>query len=176
MNETMKTLLERRSTRSYKKEQITDEELNQILEAGLFAPSGRGKQAAACVVIQDKETIRKISHMNAVAWDKPDIDPFFDAPTLIVVFADTTVHTYVEDGSACITNMLNAAHSLGVGSCWVHRARPVFDTGEGREMKKQWGLGDEYVGVDNVVLGYPEGPHKDRRPRREGRIIFADRK
>ena len=131
MNETIKTLLARRSIRKFKPEQVKEEELNAILEAGMYAPSGANQQSALFVVIQDKETLKKLSVMNAAVLGK-DIDPYYNAPTVILVFADKTKVTPIEDASLALGNMFNAAASLGVGSCWVHRTKQMFETDGGQ--------------------------------------------
>ena len=133
MNETLQTLKNRRSVRSYLPEQIKDEELQQILEAGIYAPTGMGAQSPIIVVVQDKETIAYLSKLNAAVMGSTS-DPFYGAPTVVVVLADRSRGTCVEDGSLVIGNMLNAAASLGVGSCWIHRAKEVFDTPEGKAL------------------------------------------
>ena len=133
MNEIIKAMKERRSIRKYKSEQIKDTELEQILEAGLYAASGRGQQATKLVVVQDKDTIARLSKMNAAVMGA-DTDPFYGAPTVITVFADRERVTFVEDGSLVIGNMMLAAHSIGVDSCWIHRAKEVFDSQEGKEL------------------------------------------
>ena len=125
MNETLKTLMERRSVRSYKEEQVPEDILQQILEAGEYAPSGMGMQSAVMVVVRDKDTINQISRMNAAVMGN-DGDPFYGAPTVVIVFGDSTRGTYVEDGSLVMGNLMNAAASLGVDSCWIHRAKEVF--------------------------------------------------
>ena len=133
MNETLQTLKNRRSVRSYLPEQIKDEELQQILEAGIYAPTGMGAQSPILVAVQDKETIAYLSKLNAAVMGSTS-DPFYGAPTVVVVLADRSRGTCVEDGSLVIGNMLNAAASLGVGSCWIHRAKEVFDTPEGKAL------------------------------------------
>ena len=153
MNETLKTLMERRSVRSYKEEQVPENILQQILEAGEYAPSGMGMQSAVMVVVRDKDTINQISRMNAAVMGN-DGDPFYGAPTVVIVFGDSTRGTYVEDGSLVMGNLMNAAASLGVDSCWIHRAKEVFLSEEGKTLMKKWGLGEEYVGIGNCILGY----------------------
>lgn len=165
MNETIKNLIERRSIRKYKSEQIKDEELNEILKAGEYAPSGMGLQSAKMVVIQNKETIQKLSKLNARIMGR-DADPFYGAPTLIVVLADKNRNTYLEDGSLVLGNLMNAAHSLGIGSCWIHRAKEEFETEEGKELLKEWNVPENYVGIGHCILGYPDGElplAKDRK-------------
>lgn len=154
MNETIKNLIERRSCRKYKDEQIKDEELNEILQAGEYAPTGMGMQSPKIIVLQNKETIKKLSKLNARIMGK-DIDPFYSAPTVIIVLADKTKSTYLEDGSLVLGNLMNAAHSLGIGSCWIHRAKEEFETSEGKELLKEWNISDNYVGIGHCILGYP---------------------
>lgn len=139
MNETLKTLMERRSVRSYKEEQVPEDILQQILEAGEYAPSGMGMQSAVMVVVRDKDTINQISRMNAAVMGN-DGDPFYGAPTVVIVFGDSTRGTYVEDGSLVMGNLMNAAASLGVDSCWIHRAKEVFLSEEGKTLMKNGGL------------------------------------
>mgnify|MGYP003297713000 CR=1 FL=1 len=164
-------LTERRSVRSYKKDQINDNELNAVLEAGLHAPSGRNRQCTIMVACQNAEEIALMSRLNASAMGV-DTDPFYGAPTVVVVFADTEVYTHVEDGSLVLGNMLNAAHAIGVGSCWIHRAREVFESPYGIALKKKLGIDDKYVAVGNCILGYPE-IIPEVRPRKDGYIIKA---
>lgn len=171
MNETIKNLIERRSCRKYESKQIKDEELNAILKAGEYAPSGMGLQSPKMVVLQNKETIKKISKLNAIIMEK-DIDPFYSAPTVIVVLADKTKMTYIEDGSLVLGNLMNAAHSLGIGSCWIHRAKEEFATEEGKELLKEWNIPDNYVGIGHCILGYPCGKLQEPKPRKEDYITI----
>ena len=134
MNETLQVLKTRRSIRKYKAEQITDAELNAILEAGTWAPTAMGMQSPLMVVVQDAETISYLSKMNAEVMGKPGTDPFFGAPTVVVVFADGTTGNWLKDGSLVMGNLMNAAASLGVGSCWINRAMEVFDKEEGKAL------------------------------------------
>ncbi len=170
MNETIRTLLERRSIRKFKLDQIKEEDLNAILEAGMYAPSGANQQSALFIVIQDKETLKKISAMNAAVLGK-DIDPYYNAPTVILVFADKSKVTPVEDASLALGNMFNAAASLGIGSCWVHRTRQMFETEEGKDLLKKWGVSGDYIGVGSCILGYPDGKHPKAAPRKENFVI-----
>ncbi len=173
--ENMKT---RRSIRSFKKMQVTDEDLNAVLEAGTYAPSGMNKQPALMVVVQNPDTINKIAKLNASVFGPVDDSdfksPFYGAPTLVIVFADTTSHTYLEDGSLVMGNLLNAAHAVGLGSCWIHRAREVFQMPEGKALMKQWGIPENYVGIGNCILGYPEGEYPVARPRKADYIRKVD--
>jgi nitroreductase len=170
MNVTIKTLLERRSVRKFKPEQIKEEELNAILAAGMFAPSGANQQSALFVVVQDKETLKKLSAMNAAELGK-DIDPYYNAPTVVLVFADKNKVTPIEDGVLALGNMFNAAASLGIGSCWVHRERQMFETAQGRDLMNKWGITGDFMGVGSCILGYPEGEHPQAAPRKDNFII-----
>ena len=171
MNEAIKNLIERRSIRKYKSEQIKDEELNEILKAGEYAPSGMGLQSAKMVVIQNKETIQKLSKLNARIMGR-DADPFYGAPTLIVVLADKNRNTYLEDGSLVLGNLMNAAHSLGIGSCWIHRAKEEFETEEGKELLKEWNVPENYVGIGHCILGYTDGELPLAKDRKSDYVII----
>ena len=171
MNETLKVLKERRSIRRYKAEQIKNEELNAILEAGTWAPTGMGKQSPVMVVVQDRETIAYMSKLNAEIMGKPDTDPFYGAPTVVVVLADSEAANWVQDGSLVMGNLMIAAASIGVGSCWINRAREYFDMPAGKEMLKKWGLDEKYRGVGICILGYADGPAPAPKPRKEGYIV-----
>lgn len=170
MKETLQDLKERRSCRSYEKAQIRDEELDVVLEAGMYAPTGRGLQSPIMVVVQDPETIKVLSKMNAKVLGNENMDPFFGAPTVVIVLADKTINTYKEDGSLVMGNLMNAAHAIGLGSCWIHRARETFETPEGRALLNKWGVGENYEGIGNCLLGYAHevAPLK---PRKENYII-----
>ena len=171
MNETIENLIKRRSCRKYKKEQIKKEELKQILEAGTYAPTGKGKQSPIMIVVQNKETIEKLSKINRKIMGV-ETDPFYGAPTIIVVLADKNIGTHVEDGSLVIGNLMNAASSLGIGSCWIHRAKEEFETEEGKELLNEWQIPDNYVGVGHCILGYPEGELPKAKERKQNYITF----
>ncbi|MBE6608928.1 MAG: diguanylate cyclase [Ruminococcaceae bacterium] len=166
----IKSLKERRSVRSYKSEQITDEMLDIILEVGTFAPTGRNLQSPLMVAVRDKETIKKLSEMNAAVMGS-DRDPFYGAPCVVVVFADPSVYTYIEDGSLVMGNLLNAAYACGLGGCWIHRAKEVFETQAGKKLMREWGVDEKYVGIGNCILGYADGDLPIARPRKDGYII-----
>lgn len=172
MKETIKDLLSRRSCRSFKKEQITEEELYTILSAGIYAPSGLGKQSPRIVVMQDPDDIAALSKMNAAIMGA-DIDPFYGAPTVLIVLADPAVPTYVEDGSLVIGNMLNAASAIGVGSCWIHRAKQEFESPEGKALLAKWGLPQDLVGIGHCILGYRDGEKQEPAPRKEDYVVRA---
>ncbi len=172
MNETIKNLIDRRSVRAYSDKQITKEDLDVILEAGKYAPSGMNRQPTVMVVVQKEETLEILRRLNIAA--KPGMsshDPFYGAPTVVVVLVDRRVHTAVEDGSLVMGNLMNAAHSIGVASCWIHRAKETFETEEGKALLKKWGLDENYMGVGNCILGYIDGDYPAAKERKEGFII-----
>ncbi|MBR6807653.1 MAG: nitroreductase [Clostridia bacterium] len=160
MNETLETMLARKSCRSFKKEQIKDEELRAVVDAGLAAPSGRNLQPTLIIAVQDRETIDKLSRLNAAVMGV-DSDPFYGAPTVVVVLAKKSSRTSLEDGSLVLGNMLLAAYSIGLGSCWIHRARETFESEEGKALLAEWGIDGEVYGVGNCILGYPDGELHD---------------
>lgn len=172
MKETIKDLIERRSIRKYKQEQIQTEQLDEILQAGQYAPTGMGAQSPVMVVIQAQDLIQKISKMNAAVMGT-DRDPFYGAPTVIIVFADKRRGTYLEDGSLVMGNLLNAAYAVGVDSCWIHRAREVFETDAGKMLMQTWGLDENYVGIGNCILGYRDCDYPAPKPRKENYVIRA---
>lgn len=169
MKETLVDLKTRRSCRSYKEEQIKEEELNAVLEAGMYAPTGMGMQSPIMVVTQNPEIIKKLSAMNAKIMGTSN-DPFYGAPTVITVLADKQRGTYKEDGSLVMGNLMNAAHAVGLGSCWIHRAKEIFESEEGKELLKEWGIEGDYEGIGHCILGYAkaEAPAK---PRKENYVI-----
>lgn len=171
MNETLKTLQERRSVRRYSKQQVDEAALNAILEAGTWAPSGMGTQASVLVAVQDPETIALMSRLNAQIMGQSGTDPFYGAPTVVVVLADGENPNWLKDGSLVMGNLMNAAASLGVASCWINRATELFDLPEGRELLAKWGLPATMRGVGNCILGYADGPVPAPKPRKPGRIL-----
>lgn len=170
MNETLKVLKERRSIRKYKAEQITDQELDAILEAGTWAATAKNLQTPVMVVVQDQETIQRMRVLNAEIQGAPGSDPFYGAPT-VVVLADGTQANWLQDGSLVLGNLMTAAAATGIGSCWINRAMELFDRPEGKALLKQWGLPETLRGVGNCILGYIDGPVPAPKPRKEGWIV-----
>ncbi|RGY95702.1 nitroreductase [Clostridium sp. AM58-1XD] len=173
MNETIKNLIERRSVRRFKPEQIKDEELEMILEAGKYAASGKNMQPTHMVVIRDKEILKKLSDMNKEFLGKPEMpDAFFGAPTVILVLADRKSSNYLYDGSLVMGNLMNAAHSLGIGSCWINRAKEEFNTEYGKSLLKEWGLDGDYEGIGHCILGYVDGDYPKAAPRKADFVTY----
>ena len=171
MNETLKTLKERRSCRKYQAKQVDPAALELILEAGTYAPTGMNRQAPVIVAVQDKETRDQIAKMNGQIMGIED-DPFYGAPTVLVVLADPAVRTYLHDGALVMGNLMNAAHAVGVDSCYIFRAKEVFETEAGKAMLRAWGIPDNFVGIGNCILGYrAEGGVKEASPRKANYIV-----
>lgn len=171
-NEVIDNIITRRSIKQYKKEQIKDEELRTVMEAGLYAPSGMGMQSPVMVAVQDEETMAQIVRMNAEVMGV-DKNPYYGAPTVILVFAPIDRGTYIEDASCVLDTMMLAAHSIGLASRWIHRERQMFETEEGKALMKKWGIEDKYAGVGSIALGYADCELPEPAERREGRIIYA---
>ena len=169
MNHTLQTLQERRSVRRYRPEQIRPEELDAILTAGTWAPSAMGRQPSVMVVVQDKETIAYLSKVNAEIQGNPGTDPFYGAPTVVIVLSEGA--NFLQDGSLVMGNLMNAAWSLGVASCWINRALELFDRPEGKALLRKWGLPETLRGVCNCILGYAQGEIPAPMPRKDGYII-----
>ena len=157
----------RRSCRSYKQQQITDEQLNAVLEAGTYAPTSRGLQSPFIVAVQNKDLLKQLAEMNAEVMGATT-NPYYDAPTYILVFVPDGFANGVYDAALVLENMMLAAHAQGLGSCWIHREREMFATEEGKELMKQWGLPDGLIGIGALALGYPEGEPAPAKPRKEG--------
>lgn len=172
MNQAMEVLTHRRSIRKYKSTPVPDALLQEVLFAGTCAPSGKDLQSSIIVAVRNKETLQFLSEMNAAILKKP-VDPFYGAPAaLIVLSASDSVHL-VENGSLVMGNLMNAAYAAGLGSCWIHRAREMFETARGKELLKQWGVQGEYTGVGICILGYPDETPK-RGPRKDNYLYFVD--
>lgn len=154
MNESIKNILNRRSIRKYKNDSIPDEYINEIVKCGTYAPSGMNRQSSIILVIKDKETRDKLSALNAKIMGA-NIDPFYGAPVILIVLANKDIPTYIYDGSLVMTNMMLAASSLGLGSCWIHRAKEMFETKEGQDLLKSLGIEGNYEGIGNCIIGYP---------------------
>ena len=169
-NEVLENIKNRRSVRSYSDRPLEEEKLSAILEAGTFAATGMGKQSPVIVAVENKEDREILRKLNAEIIENPDSDPFYGAPVVAVVLADKNIRTHTEDGSLVIGNLMLAAASLGVSSCWIHRAKETFETQEGKALLKKWGLSEDLAGVGNCILGYAAGPIPEARPRKKDYI------
>lgn len=147
----------------------SDELIDKVINAGLYAANGRNWQSPIIIAITDKTVRDKLSKLNAKVMGA-DIDPFYGAPAVLVVLADKSKPTYIYDGSLAMGNMMLAAHSLGLGSCWIHRAKEEFESEEGKEILRSLGIEGDYEGIGNLVLGYADGEPRTAAPRNENRV------
>ena len=173
MNEVLKALKERRAIRNFKPDMPKKEDLEQIIEAGLYAASGMGRQRTIILAVTDKETRDALSKANRSVMGM-DRDPFYGGPVVLVVLADKSFPTGIYDGSLVMGNMMNAAYSLGLGSIWIHRAKEEFEMPEFKELLKKLGVEGEWEGIGNCVIGYVEGEMPKPAPRREGRVYWIE--
>ena len=193
MMNVMETILHRRAIRRYSEKQIEETVLQEILKAGLYAPSAGGRQGVIFAVCQDKEVnerLGKIKRTNSdphmatktsyVSKEQPSIadDPnlknaFYDAPTVITLFAPKDFLFAREDCAIAAENMMLAADALGVGSCYIGQGWPTFADPYGQEILKKWAIRPDYYAVLQLLLGYPrEGDvHPTAKPRKPGRIL-----
>ena len=171
MNDIIRNMTERRSVRAYKPDQVPKDLLDQVLEAGRWAPSGMGRQPVLFIAVQNKTVRDELSRMNAAVMGGNN-DPFYGAPTVILVLVDAAAGTGVEDGALALGNMLNAAYSLGLGCCWIHRAHEMFDSAEGKDLLRKWGVEGNYRGVGCCILGYPADSFPAQKPRKEGNVLY----
>ena len=175
MNEVIKNIETRRSIRKFKNDMPSKEDIKQIVDSGLHAPSGMSKQATITLVITNKELRDKLSKANCkIGGWKEGFDPFYNAPVVLVVLADKAVPTYVYDGSLVMENMMLAANSLGLGSIWIHRAKEEFEMAEFKEVLKNLGINGDYEGIGNMALGYVDGDMPNAHEIKEGRVFYID--
>lgn len=169
-NKAYETILGRRSIRSFQPRQVEEGALEAVLQAGLYAPCGHGSQLVTLVAVQDPAVRARLSAMNAAILGT-DNDPYYGAPTIVVVLSSPERPTWVEDGSCALTVMMEAAHALGLGSCWIHRARQMFDSPEGKALLQAWGVPEDMRGVGALSLGYPAGAAPKAPARKPGRVF-----
>ena len=173
MNEMIKALETRRSCRSYKSDMLSKEVIAQIVEAGTYAATGMGKQSPIIIAVTNKEMRDRLSKMNAAVMGA-NMDPFYGAPVVLIVLADKSIPTYLYDGSLVMGNLMQAADALGVGSCWIHRAKEEFESEEGKEILKSLGITGEYEGIGHCVLGYPATPVANPAPRKSNYAYWIE--
>ena len=171
--ETQKALVERRSVRRYTDEMPKEEQIQAILEAGLYAATGRDSQGVRFVVVENQEVIQNLERINARIMEKPDAHPFYGAPCLITIFADGERPTWLQDGSLAVGNMMLAAHNEGLGSCWINRAYETFEEEDGKALRQSWGLSDNWKGIAHLILGYVDGAYPKASPRQSDRVIYV---
>ena len=173
MANTLDTIKTRRSIRKYKSDAIPEEILNKIIEAGSYAPSGMGRQPVIILAVTNKELRDRLSKLNADVMHSTS-DPFYGAPVVLVVLADKNAPTHVYDGSLVMENLMLAAHDLGIGSCWIHRAKEVFESEEGKEILKSLGIEGDYEGIGNCILGYADVEEPQAKPRKDNFVYWVN--
>lgn len=168
--EVFEAIKTRRSIRRYKSDMVPDELLDKIIEAGLYAASGMNRQSTIILKITDKALRDELSRMNAAGMGR-DSDPFYGAPAVLVVLASKDIPTYIYDGSLAMGNMMLEAHELGLGSCWIHRAKEEFSSAEGRALLEKLGVKGNYEGIGHLIVGYADGDYPAPPPRNPGRVF-----
>lgn len=192
MNELINKIISRHAIRRFQDRQLEDEVLEQILQAGLYAPSAGNSQYSRIVVCQDKEVNLRLGQLNRstdivskmkpgqikpISSEQPSIrddltikDAFYGAPTVVTLFTRNCVYAH-DDAAFMAENMWLAAHFLNVGACYIGRAEETFATEYGSKLRQEWGIPEDMVPVGFLLLGYREGPAPHEKPRKEGRII-----
>ena len=173
MSEVMNNIKTRRAVRKYKEDMVPKEIIQQIVEAGTYAPTGRNMQSPIIIAVTNKEMRDRMSELNAKVAETSS-DPFYGAPVVLVVLADKSKPCYQYDGTLVMGNLMLAAHDLGIGSCWIHRAKEVFEQPEWKEWLNSLGIDGDYEGVGNCVLGYVDGEYPSILPRKENRVYYVE--
>ena len=175
MNQTMRDMLERRSIRKFKPDMVERSLIDQVIEAGLYAASGKGRQAARILAVTNRELRDQIARDNQKIGGWEDgFDPFYGAPVILIVLAEKNWPTRVYDGSLVMGNLMLAAHTLGLGTCWIHRAREEFEMDSYRELLARIGLEGEFEGIGHCALGYIDGERPQAAPRKENHVFYID--
>ena len=169
----LQAIYTRKSVKKYKSDPVPKDLIDKIVEAGLCAPSGLNKQSPIIIAVSDKQVRDELSKLNAGKDPFFRADPFYGAPTVLVVLADKSVPTYLYDGSLVMENMLLAAHALGLGACWIHRAKETFAMPEGKTILQKLGIEGDYEGIGNCIIGYAD-IDPDKKPRKENRVYYID--
>ena len=174
MSNAMENMLTRRSIRKFKSDMVPREILEQIAKAGTYAPTGMNRQAPIIITVTNKELRDRLSKMNAAIMRRKGTDPFYGAPVVMIVLADKNVPTYVYDGSLVMGNLMLAAHELGIGSCWIHRAKQEFESEEGKAILQSLGIEGDYEGIGHCVLGYADCELPEASERKEKYSYFVE--
>lgn len=174
-NQVLSLMQSRRSVRKYRPDMLPKDVIEQIVTAGTYAANGMGKQSAIIIAVTNKELRDRLSVMNQeIGGWKKGFDPFYGAPVVLIVLADKNWANRVYDGSLVMGNLMLAAHALGIGSCWIHRAKEEFESAEGKAILKSLGIEGEYEGIGHCVLGYPNGPLPQAAPRKKKFVFYAE--
>lgn len=167
----LELLKSRRSIRAFQAGQVEKAALDAVVEIGMYAPTAMGLQSPLIVVVQDETVRATLTKMNAEIMGK-DVDPYYGAPTILLVFGDTDRPTWIEDGTSVLTAMQYAAPLAGLGACWINRERQMFDSDEGRALMQAWGVDPRFRGVGALALGYPDCVQPEPAPRKDGYVRF----
>lgn len=174
MSNAIEKMITRRSIKKYKADMVSRERIEEIVKAGTYAANGRGMQSPIIIAVTNKELRDRLSKLNAEIMGTPDMDPFYGAPVVLIVLADKSCRTYLYDGSLVMGNLMLAAHDLGLGSCWIHRAKEAFEREEGKEILKSLGIEGEYEGIGHCVIGYTEGEVPAAKPRKASYVYYIE--
>lgn len=175
MNEVIRAMMERRSIRHFKPDAVPRELIDQVLEAGLYAASGVNRQDVITVAVTNKALRDRIAVDNCrIGGWQEGFDPFYGAPVILIVLAEKGWRNRVYDGSLVMGNLMLAAHSLGLGGIWIHRAREEFEQEEYRQLLRDLGIEGEWEGIGHCALGYMDGELPPPPPRKPGRIFYAE--
>lgn len=173
--ELIQALLEKRSMKRYESTPVDRERIERIVKAGTYAPSTKGRQGTKIIAVTDKGWRDRLSELNRQAGGfKEGFDPFYGAPVVLVVLGDKSIENHVYDGSCVMDYLLLAAHAEGLGSCWIHRAKEVMDTAQGKALLDELGIEGEWEGIGNCVIGYPQGIPAEAKPRKSDFVYFVD--
>ena len=172
MNAELQALKERRSVRKYKADMVPQELIEQVIEAGLYAASGHGTQEVIIVAVTNKAVRDKLAQMNREILGT-NSDSFYGAPVVLVVLGPKSNKLTPYDGSLVMGNLMQAAHAVGLGSCWINRAKEEFASEEGKQLLKEWGIEGEYEGVGHCILGYVDGPVPQAAARKANRVFYV---
>ena len=168
----IENILTRRSIKKYKSDPVPKELIEKIVEAGTYAASGLNRQAPIILAVTDKQVRDELSFINAGKDPFKRADPFYNAPCVLVVLADKSVPTYLYDGTLVMANLMLAAHGLGLGACWIHRAKETFELPEGKALLKKLGIEGDYEGIGNCIVGYPDCEYPAAKPRKENWVYY----
>ena len=172
MTDLLDLMKERRSCRSFKSDLVPKELVDKVIEAGLYAASGRGMQSPIIIAVTNKELLKELNTVNASFGGNPE--PFYGAPVALIVAAETSNSTQAYDGALTLGNMMLMAHQLGLGSCWIHRAKQEFRSEFGKKLLERCGITGNYEGVGHLALGYATAPSSFVFPRRPNRVFYID--
>lgn len=173
MSTILDAIKERRSIRKFKTDIVPQKLLDQVIEAGLYAPNGMGYQNTIILQITNKRLRDEISELNCKigGWN-PGFDPFYGAPAMLIVLAKKDWANRIYDGSLVMGNLMLASHELGLGSCWIHRVKEEFETEWGKQLLKSLGIEEEYEGIGHCAIGYIAGDYPKAPKRKENRIFY----